>query len=225
MSLIDPSQVLAALSSGVRPQKRQNLEIIHQVCTELHRLGSRDFSMATVGRMSEERGGISQRALYNSTSRDFKTLIQAWVAWVAGSRKSVAEAKAKALETETVADDSHLLRRLDDPALRTLFGYIIAERDRLRGEVKLLRRQANVVVDRRVLPGHINITPQGQVVQVMSSVGLSETEKQALSQAISEDFLAQEGWSEGPDGEIRNTYGRKMFDIGFANAIRKVLMS
>jgi len=223
MSVVDPSQVLATLSSGVRPQKRQNLEIIHQVCTELHRLGSRDFSIATIGRMSEERGGMSRRALYNSTSRDFKTLIQAWVAWATGGSKNVP--KAKACETEVAADDSHLLRRLDDPALRTLFGLIIAERDRLRGEVGLLRRQANVVVDRRALPGYVNVTPQGQVVQVMSSAGLSETEKQALSRAISEGFLAQEGWSEGPDGEIRNVHGRPLFDIGFANAIRKVLMS
>lgn len=223
MSVVDPSQVLVALSSGVRPQKRQNLEIIHQVCTELYRLGSRDFSMATVGRISEERGGMSRRALYNSTSRDFKTLIQAWAAWATGGGKNAAAAKPR--DPEMAADDNHLLRCLDDPALRTLFGFVIAERDRLRGEVKLLRQQANVVVDRRVLPGHINVTPQGQVVQVMSSAGLSETEKQALSRAISENFLVQEGWSEGPDGEIRNAHGRKLFDIGFANAIRKVLMS
>jgi hypothetical protein len=223
MSVVDPSQVLMALTSDIRPQKRQNLEIIHQVCGELHRLGSRDFSIATVGRMSEERGGMSRRALYNSTSRDFKTLIQAWAAWATGSGKNAAAAKSR--DTEAATDDNHLLRRLDDPALRTLFGFVIAERDRLRGEVKLLRQQANVVVDRRVLPGYVNVTPQGQVVQVMSSVGLSETEKQALSQAISESFLGQEGWSEGPDGEIWNARGRKLFDIGFANAIRKVLKS
>ena len=179
--------------------------------------------MATVGRISEERGGISQRTLYNSTSRDFKTLIQTWATWAAGGGKKVAETKIR--ESDTAADDTELLRRLDDPALRTLFGFIIAERDRLRGEVQLLRRQANVVIDRRVLPGHINVTPQGQVVQVMSGAGLSETEKQALRQAISEAVLAQEGWSEGPDGEIRNARGRKVFDIGYANAIRKILMS
>lgn len=104
-------------------------------------------------------------------------------------------------------------------------GYVIAERDRLRGEVKLLRSQANVVIDRRVLPGHINITSEGQVIQVMSNVDLSDTEKQALDFAISREFLEQEGWTEGKNGEILNSRGRKIFDIGFANAIRKVLMS
>lgn len=219
MSVVDPNQVFEALSAEARTQKRQNLEIMHQVCATLHRLGSRDFSLATVGRMSEERGGMSQRALYNSTSIDFKTLIRAWASFAACSSKVTAEPKVHEVED----NDSALLMKIGDPALRALMGYIIAERNRLRGEVKLLRAHAEVVVDRRVLPGHINVTPGGQVVQVMSSVGLSATEKQALSRAISAEFLAQEGWSEGSNGEIINNHGRKLFDIGFANAVRKVL--
>lgn len=221
MSTVDPNQLFAVLTASTRPQKRRNLEVTHQVCAELHRLGSRDFSLATVGRMSEERGGMSQRALYNSTSGDFKALILAWASFAVAGVKPAAGQKVR----EATQEDSGLLKKIDDPALRTLLGYIIAERDRLRGEVKLLRANANVVVDRRVLPGHINVTPKGQVVQVMSSAGLSDTEKQALRRAISAEFLAQEDWSEGPNGEILNSHSRKLFDIGFANAIRKLLMS
>lgn len=219
MSNIEPNEVLAALTERARTQKRNNLTIVHQICSELHRLGSKDFSLATVGRMSEERGGMSQRAFYNATSGDFKTLIRAWANFSTGSVKATVEPKGR----ETPQDDNNLLRKIDDPALRTLLGYIIAERDRLRSEVKVLRAHAQVVIDRRVLPGHINVTPTGQVIQVMSSAGLSDTEKQALSQAISKEFLTQEGWSEGPNGEIQNSRGRTLFGIGFANAIRKVL--
>jgi len=197
------------------------LEVTHHVCAELHRLGSKDFSLATVGRMSEERGGMSQRAHYNSTSRDFKTLIRTWANFALAGANPSTEAKVH----EARQNDSGLLKKIDDPALRTLLGYIIAERDRLRSEVKLLRTHTNVVVDRRILPGHINVTPKGQIVQVMSSAALSDTEKQALSRVISAEFLTQEGWSEGPNGEILNSRGRKLFDIGFANAVRKVLAS
>lgn len=217
MSAIDPNELFAALSAGARPQKRNNLTIVNQICTELHRLGSKDFSLATVGRMSEERGGMSQRALYNTTSEDFKTLIRAWADFSTGSVK--VEPKGR----DAFQGDNSLLKKIDDPALRTLLGYIIAERDKLRGEVKLLRAHAQVVIDRRVLPGHINVTPTGQVIQVMSSAGLSDTERQALSQAISAEFLAQEDWSEGANGEILNARGRKLFNIGFANAVRKIL--
>ena len=191
------------------------------MCVELHRLGSKDFSLSTVGRMSQERGGLSKRALYNSTSQDFKTLIRSWAIFVTINTSQTNERKSR----ESIPDDRNLLLNISDPAMRALVGYVIAERDRLRGEVKLLRSQANVVIDRRVLPGHINITSEGQVIQVMSNVDLSDTEKQALDFAISREFLEQEGWTEGKNGEILNSRGRKIFDIGFANAIRKVLMS
>lgn len=222
MSTIDLNQLLAELSAGTRQQKRHNLEVVHQVCGELYRLGSKDFSLATVGRMSEEREGISRRALYNSTSGDFRRLIQAWASAAEVHKKATSDHRTS---REAPEEDNALLRKIGDPALRTLIGYIIAERDRLRGEVKLLKTQADVVIDRRPLPGHINITPDGQVIQVMSSAGLSSTEKQALEQAVSPKFLKQEAWSEGPNGEILNDRGRKLFDIGFTNAIRKVLMS
>lgn len=221
MTTIDPTQIFDALCAESRPQKQDNLRIMQEVCTELHRLGSKDFSLATVGMMSQERGGLSKRALYNSTSQDFKTLIRSWATFATVGTQRTSERKSR----DSIPDDRKLLLNISDPAMRALVGYIIADRDRLRGEVKLLRSQANVVIDRRVLPGHINITSEGQVIQVMSSADLSDTEKQALDRAISVDFLKQEGWSEGQNGEIRNSRGRKIFDIGFANAIRKILAS
>lgn len=219
MSTIVPDKVLAALSANARQQKRHNLEVVHQVCAGLHRIGSMDFSLATVGRLSQERGGISQRALYNAASKDFKTLIHSWADLATNGTKSAADRKSR----DGLQDDGSLLKKIDDPALRTLVGYIIAERDRLRGEVKLLRAHANVIIDNRVLPGHVNVTSTGSVIQVLNSVGLTEMENQALSRAVSVEFLAQEGWSEGPNGEILNSRGRTLFDIGFANSIRKIL--
>jgi hypothetical protein len=220
MSKVHPNDLFNTLTVDTRQQKRRNLEVMHEVCAELYRLGSLDFSLATVGRMSQERGGMSQRALYNSTSGDFKTLIRAWASFAAPDKRKSAEPRSRDNLT-----DNDLLQKIPDPALRALLGQAIAERDRLRGEVKLLRANANVVVDRRVLPGHINVTPKGEVIQVMSSVGLSETEKQTLQWAISAEFLTQEGWSEGANGEILNSCGRKLFDIGFINAIKKTLAS
>lgn len=219
MSKVHPTELLKALTAGARPQKRRNLEITHEVCTEIHRLGSLDFSLATIGRLSQERGGMSQRALYNSTSDDFKTLIRAWASFAAPIKKSPLDSRSR----DSLLNDNDLLQKIADPALRAVLGHIIAERDRLRGEVKLLRTNANVVVDRRVLPGHINVTPKGELIQVVSSAGLADTEKRALKRAISAEFLNQEGWSEGTNGEILNSRGRTLFDLGFTNAIKKIL--
>jgi hypothetical protein len=113
MNDIYPDAVLETLKSGARPQKQRNLDIVHAVCRDMHGLGSRDFSLATVGRMSEERNGMSRNALYNKTSEDFRTLIGAWGTFAGEpARKQAASLKPLAEED--------LLRRIDDPALRAL---------------------------------------------------------------------------------------------------------
>ena len=219
MSVIRPDEVLNALKSDVRPQKQRNLDIIHAVCKELHGLGSRDFSLATVGRISEDRNGISRNALYNKASEDFRALIAAWNNF-SGKSSGKPAASLRPLAEED------LLRRIDDPALRALFGGIVAERNRLRGEVHLLRANANVLIDRRALPGHARVLPDGEVMQVLSpSSQLTKSEFAALRRCISPQFLGQEGWREGHHGDILNASGRTIFDVGFTNAIRKILKS
>lgn len=217
MSPIHPDEVLATLKSGVRPQKQRNLDIINAICRELHGLGSRDFSLATVGRMSEACHGMSRNALYNKASEDFRTLIAAWSTFAG-------EPPKKQPSPPNPLAEENLLRRIDDPALRSLLGGIVAQRNRLRGEVNLLKANANVVIDRRTLPGHTHVTQEGRVMQVLSPLAqLTETETAALRKAISPDFLRQEGWREGQHGEIVNAKGRVLLDIGFANAVRKLL--
>ena len=217
MTAVHPDAVLETLKAGVRPQKQRNLNIIHAVCRELHGLGSRDFSLATVGRMSEERHGMSRNALYNKASEDFRTLINAW------SRFAGDMPGKRATSLKPLAEED-LLRRIDDPALRALLGGIVAERNRLRGEVNLLRANAKVVIDRRILPGHVHVMPEGQVTQVLPPLAdLTDSEVAALRKAISPEFLRQEGWHEGPHGQIVNAKGRTLFDVGFTNAVRKVL--
>jgi len=217
MTAIPPDELLQSLKSGARPQKQRNLDIVHAVCRDLHGLGSRDFSLATVGRMSEERNGMSRNALYNKTSEDFRTLIRTWAKFAGETTKK------RGAPLKPLAEDD-LLRRIDDPALRALLGGIVAERNRLRGELNLLRANANIVIDRRTLPGQPHLTSEGQMVQVLSPLAsLTGSETVALRKAISAAFLSQEGWQEGAHGEIINANGRTLFDVGFANAIRKML--
>lgn len=217
MSAIHPDDVLKTLKEGARPQKQRNLDVVHEVCAELHHLGSRDFSLATVGRMSEQRHGVSQGALYNKPAADFRTLIQAWAAY-AGDAKPRLPGPRKPLSEED------LLHRIEDPALRALIGCIVAERNRLRAGINTLRSRANIVIDRRVLPGEVKAAQDGQIVQVLTTTeGLLPLEREALERAISPTFLEQEGWRVGTHGEIRNTNGRKLFEVGFATAIRKLI--
>jgi hypothetical protein len=214
-----PDKALEMLKEGARPQKQRNLDVVHEVCAELHRLGSRDFSLATVGRMSEQRHGVSRGTLYNKASADFRTLIQSWATYASEAKQR----KAGPGPVKPLADED-LLHRIEDPALRALIGIVVSERNRLRAGINTLRSQANIVIDRRLLPGEVTGTPNGQILQVLTSVdGLLPLEREALEKAVSPSFLEQEGWCEGPDGEIRNAKGRKLFEVGFATALRKLI--
>jgi len=217
MSVIQPDEVLKALKDGVRPRKQRNLNIIHEVCAELHRLGSRDFSLATVGRISARHHGVSKGTLYNKSSAEFRALIQAWAA-------HAGEAKPELPGSPKPVAEEEFLHRIEDPALRTLMGIIVAERNRLRAGINTLRAHANIIIDRRTLPGGFKATAEGEIVQVLTATeGLLPIEREALKKAISPRFLEQEGWHEGSNGEIRNAKGRKLFEVGFATAIRKLI--
>lgn len=217
MSAIHPDDVLNAVKARARPQKQRNLDILHQVCAELHRLSSRDFSLATIGRLSEERGGPARCTLYNAQAADFRALIRAWADYAG-------EGRAKRVAAQRPLAEEDLLRKVEDPALRALLGAIVAERNRLRAEVTTLRAHANIVIDRRVLPGEVSVAPDSHVLQILPAAAqLLPIEHEALEKAISPEFLEGEGWREGPNGEILNAKGRKLFDLGFATALRKML--
>lgn len=71
----------AMLALGAHPTKRRNLNLIHQVCEERHKLGSRDFTLRSIGEFVEARGGLKVKALWNRTSEHYRKLIEAWEAF------------------------------------------------------------------------------------------------------------------------------------------------
>ncbi|WP_321920532.1 gamma-mobile-trio protein GmtX [Paraburkholderia tropica] len=216
MTAIQPYEVLAALKSAANARKQRNLDIVHGVCEGLHRLGSRDFSISTVGRKSQELGGVSKDALYNRTSVDYRTLIGAWAKW-SGSGMAKPTIPLRPLKEED------MLLKIPDPAVRAVFGAIVAERNRLRSEINLLKSQAEIVIDRRGWNGHTVPTVGGSTPgQAPASSILTAMEAEAVRKAISPQFLMDEGWREGQRGEIVNDRGRVLFDIGFVPALKKL---
>jgi hypothetical protein len=219
MTMVQPATVLAALKATANPRKQRNLDIVHDVCDELHRLGSRDFSTSTVGRKSQQLGGVSKDALYNRSSIDYRTLIGAWADW-SGKSTTKSSGALKPLKEEGV------LLKIPDPAVRAIFGGVVAERNRLRSEINVLKANAEIVIDRRVVPGLVQTNSIGDVIQVLPAVAnLTATERETLRKAISREFLDQEGWREGANGEIVNERGRVLFDLGFIPALRKLIQA
>lgn len=212
---IHPDAVLdALLAKGARSNKRANLTKMHELCCKQYELGSRDFSLPTIGRLAEAETIMKGRALYNAQSVDYRVLIEAWAAYAGPPTPK---------RIKTLASHDYLMR-IEDPAIRSIMQAVITERDKLKAQVNLLKASTQVTIDRRPLG---TLTTAMSVVQPTAvltlSVQLTQTEREALQKAISPDYLEDRGLREGTHGEIVNDRGRTLFEVGFARAIRKVL--
>lgn len=206
---VHPDDVFKALLEKTsRPQRARNLELFHRICGAQFR-GSKDFSIASIGRLCEAAGGLKARAIYNAASFDYRTLVHAWEAFAGSSRHPP--------QSESRWDA--LLMRIPDPAVRTLIQGRMIERDKFRAELNLLKSKVML----RIEVGCAGVVSEGLSAGSSAPVALTVTEREALEQAVSPSFLAAEGWSEGANGDILNNRGRRLFAVGFSAAIRKML--
>src|SRR3546814_8352051 len=137
---IHPDAVLEALlAKGGRSNRRANLSKMHELCRKQYEINSRDFSLPAIGRLAEADAIIKGRALYNAQSADYRVLIEAWAAYAGPPVPKPAKILA-----------SHeYLMRIEDPAIRSIMQAIIAERDKLKAQLNVLKANTQVTVDRR----------------------------------------------------------------------------
>ncbi|CAI8763409.1 Alpha/beta hydrolase [Pseudomonas sp. IT-P171] len=212
---IHPDATLEVLlAKGGRSNRRANLAKMHELCRKHHETGSREFSLPVIGRLAEAEGIMKGRALYNAQSADYRTLIEIWAAYAGPPVPK---------PPKPLASHQYLMR-IEDPAIRSIMQAIIAERDRLKAQINVLKANTQVTVDRRPLGATVAYAPGSQSVTVLAMTAqLTPSEREALEKAVSANYLEERGLREGSHGEIINERGRPVFEVGFARAIRKVL--
>lgn len=141
-------------------------------------------------------------------------LIEAWFAYAG---------PAEPKPPKTLASHDYLMR-IEDPAIRSIMQAVIAERDKLKAQLNVLKAHTQVTVNRRPLGATISAAPGTPPVAVLAlSAQLTPSEREALQKAVSASYLEERGLKEGSHGEIVNERGRTVFEVGFARAVRKVL--
>lgn len=216
---IHPDTVLDALLAKMpRSNKAANLKALHEICRRQYDTLSesvRDYSLPSIGRLCEARGVFKARVLYNAASADYVALINVWAAYSG-------PASVKAPKPPKVPTSHEYLMRVEDPAIRQLMQAAISERDSLRAQVNMLKSQTSVVIDRRPLgatfPQEVGSTPI-----LEPKARLTGSEREALEKSISVDRLARVGCIIGSRGEIKDRDGRTLFEVGFVDAVRKIL--
>lgn len=216
---IDIELILENLKMGKSKRAQNSLDKLNALLESHFNAGEKDYSIAAIGTLSKANGGIGLSSLRNTSGTHFRLLVEAWAAKADTTLKK--PKKPKSYESPS---DIELLKLIPDPALRAVFGQIMAERKKLRSENNTLKKSADVFVDMR--PNQVVYTPQSNdSITVVSSLNgiLLNSDIAALEDAISEERMLRRGWTVSELGAVKDEYNRPLFKNGFVSAIRKIL--
>lgn len=217
---LHPDEVLKELlAKQNRRDKTEKLAKLHDLCAaeyDRHSQGARDLSLSNISKLAEINGLFKARTIYNSQSIDYATLIKAWDAHN-GPKQFRPNKKATAS-----SEKYPFLKKIEDPAIRSLCQIAFAERDKLKVELNLLKSKTVITIDMRPLGSHAR-TGSSQPTSAKPAMELTDSEHTALSAAIDPATLAKKGWRLGDTGEVIDERKRFVFYPGFATGIAKIL--
>ncbi|WP_257325975.1 gamma-mobile-trio protein GmtX [Pseudoalteromonas rhizosphaerae] len=209
--------ILADLKDGKEPRTQKNLQKLNEILSLYSATGNNNFSITQIGRYSKENGGPAYEALRATRNRHYRSLIEAWAQ---KSKGKVPIPNPENTYKHALPADNILLQRITDPAVRALFGQIIAERNRYRKEVNLLKQHANIVIDRRTFSPSTEVDSS----QANEIKELTESEINALNYAISEECMYNNDWVSTKAGQVKTIENNiEIFPRGFTTALSKLL--
>ena len=210
----DPKQLLDNLKANASARKCNSLELIYCLLESQAEAEIKDFSIATIGRLSAETGGPSTQAIRNKGGEDYRILIDVFAAAQGATRKKPSKNKEA-----PIPSDYEVLNKIDDPAVRAVVGAIIHERNRYRNELRVLKSSTSIIVDRRPVE-----SPVPSVEILPSLAGLfTESQKEALEHAVSDTLMSQRGWLALPNGRVKDENGRHLYKPGYITAIQRII--
>ncbi|WP_336353203.1 gamma-mobile-trio protein GmtX [Pseudomonas atacamensis] len=216
---VDVQIIFEDLKSQASTRQAKSLSLLNDVLKTQHAAGEHNFSIAEIARQSVKSGGPSAQTIRNKTGLVFRRLIEAWAAHAGSSMKSPAPPFSKG---GRIPKDYELLTRLSDPAMRAIFGQIIAERNRYRNELNILKAHSELIVDKRPVQSSVQQVEAGSV-QLVQTLNLNDMEVEALNAAISDEFFEYREWTVSPAGQVKDENRREIYKHGYVNAIKKVL--
>lgn len=123
---IEPQSVFdSLLGENPHPRKKAGLEIVHAICSERFESKSLDWTVSSIGRQSQERGGPTAATLRAPSSEHYRTLI---AAWKSSSKTSYSHVKKPSRQS------NDWIEQIDDLAIRQLVYMMRGDLERARSE-------------------------------------------------------------------------------------------
>ena len=185
-------------------RSKNSIDIVNKTCTEIAQ-GSRDFSTSIVGNLSNAKGGPSAQSISNKNGKRYRDLINAYQ-------------RAYPLPNKlTTPNTKYWIDQIQQPGVKGNVLIMQSELRKLRDENKILR---NLLANKNDLVVTLSQSPPQSV---NSYPHLTETDYESLKSAIDPKRLKTFGLRLGESGSIENVNGDEVFEIGFADAILKII--
>lgn len=207
-----PDELFSKLYENASTRKKKTLELINNACKKQSESDIKDFSIGNIARLIADDGGLSEQALRNKNAEDYRALINQWAKYSKATTK-----KPKKEKISTLNDD--ILASISEPTTRALVGMLISENKKLKRENSLLKEQTTFTIDMR--PTN-DISRNKDVVIVEPSYNLTDTEIDALRNAISNELMNHHGWTIDNYGRVKEN-GIQVYKAGYVTAIQKIL--
>ncbi|MFJ7649175.1 gamma-mobile-trio protein GmtX [Lysinibacillus sp. NPDC097279] len=212
MMEIHPDELFSKFYENASTRKKKTLELINNACIKQAESDIRDFSIGNIARLIADDGGPSEQALRNKNAEDYRALISQWAKYYKTNTK-----KPKKEKRTTINDD--ILASISESTTKALVGMLIAENKKLKRENSLLKEQTTFTIDMRPI-NDISKNKNGVIVE--PSYNLTDTEMDALNNAISNEFMNQQGWTTDNYGRVKEN-GIQIYKAGYVTAIQKIL--
>ena len=215
---IDVNAILDTLKDGKSAKTQASLDKLNETLSSYYAEGKRDFSITTMGRVSAEAGGVGYNSIRATANKHYRDLIEALAAKARTTTKKPPSTKPRAS-----GQDYALLERIDDTAVRALFGQIIRERDRYKSEANMLKNQTKIIIDKR--PVSAPLTQSESTVELLPSLtGIcSENEIKALQTICTDEWLDGLGFKANALGQVKDELGQEILPRGFLIGLKKLL--
>lgn len=219
---IDINSILENLKYNKNLRTQNSLDRLNQLLEHRFEKNENDYSISSIAKESKASGGVGEVSIRNASGLHYRELINAWVAKADVTMKKKSQKQSRNNRPST---DFELLKKLDDPVLRAIFGQIISQNMRLKTENNILKSKSNIVVDIRPIEKTITDLKKDLNDEPPCKNKFLQSEIDALKDAISGHKINRRGWVVTDSGAVNDENGNPLFKPGFVGAIRKILLS
>ncbi|MFA3115425.1 MULTISPECIES: gamma-mobile-trio protein GmtX [Acinetobacter calcoaceticus/baumannii complex] len=209
-------EFLEELKIDKHSRVQQSLDRLNSILNEHYLSGSKDFSIATICRITKKKNFLSESSIRNSSGIVYQLLINKWKEKVSNGKHSTRNKKYNLGPYEKIIRD-----KIQDQALQLVLLQLLVEKNNLERKLKVftdkIDGQPRYMVDMRKISKQL-------VLSKDRNLTLTIQEVEALKDSLfNETNLVRKFWNVQESGAVKDLNGDQIYKNGYIDAMKKIL--